>query len=57
MSKHVTNSKEQDLSYQLAKIFCLLWHTAIHFPVQACAGPEGSRRVRLLDFNTIDIWR
>ena len=52
-SKHVTSSKGQGLSYQMAKIFCLLSHTAIHFPVQACAGPEGSRRLRILDFKTM----
>jgi len=26
-------------------------------PVQAWTGPEGSRRLRLLDFKTIGTWR
>ena len=57
INKRVTNSKGQGLSYQLVKIYFLLRHTAIHFPAQACACPEGSRRVRFLDFKTIGTWK
>ena len=26
-------------------------------PLQACTGPEGSRRLRFQDFKTVDTWR